>query len=402
VADACTGGGTNDPWWKVTERRVYVLKQALAGPGGFIENMKPNDTMRIIAFSTDKGVNSKAPWTSDQALLKTTVMDAGSYNGDKYRTKGGTNGPSAIADAAKILSNSPPPPAANGLSYKHVVIYLTDGVANVFLNGNTNYAKDVCPQYGGDARALNDVWCQYDKTQPPPGYPANSNGRRPISEMIYQASLIKDAHPEVQIFTVGLANVNPLGLDEVATSPKNLYLATDASLVPTILDQIYDKVVGNCAETGASNWIGKMDAAHTASSPPMPSMPTGVYGYVYLTGNLSTPNIPWTGPGADPRPAKNMIPIMTDLNGNLTYSVPPSAGLAPDTYHATGYVYYKAANVDPTLGGDGQSRQYSRLMQDGLAVQDVTFTLTPSQVLGSTQVVDPLNLDLNLNVSLCK
>ena len=41
-------------------------------------------------------------------------------------------------------------------------------------------------------------------------------------------------------------------------------------------------------------------------------------------------------------------------------------------------------------------------MQDGLAVQDVTFTLTPSQVLGSTQVVDPLNLDLNLNVNLCK
>jgi len=53
---------------------------------------------------------------------------------------------------------------------------------------------------------------------------------------------IKDAHPEVQIFTVGIANVNPLGLDEVATSPKNLYLATDASLVPTVLDQIYDKV----------------------------------------------------------------------------------------------------------------------------------------------------------------
>ena len=111
-------------------------------------------------------------------------------------------------------------------------------------------------------------------------------------------------------------------------------------------------------------------------------------------------NIPWSGPGADPRGGVvNMVPIVTDLNDNLTFSIPPANGLPAGTYHATGYVNYKAANASPTVGGDGKSRQYSRLMQNGLPVQNITFDVTPSDVLGSSVVVDPLRFDLNLNVN---
>jgi hypothetical protein len=395
------GAGATSAWKKVTERRIYVVKQALAGPGGFIENMKPNDTMRIVTFSTD-GINKGPGWTSDQTALKNTVMLAGSYNGDRYRTSGGTPGPKAIKGAGEVLDNEPPPAPTNGQSFKHVVIYMTDGVANIWLNGNMvyNYATDVCPQYGGDSRAINDVWCQYDKQ----GYPAHSRGPRPISSMIIEAGKIKDKHPEMQFFTVAVAQVNPLGLDEVATSPKHLYLATDAGLVSAVLDQIYDKVIGPCTETGTTTWINKIDDTHRADSPPMPALPSGVYGYVYLTNDLNQPvEVVWSGPGSDPRGAsKNMIPIVTDMNGNLTYNVPAANGLAPGTYHVTGYVNYKAADDNPTEGGDGKSRQYSRLMQDGLPVQNIAFTLTPSEVLGASVVVDPLRLDLNLNVDVCK
>jgi hypothetical protein len=149
--------------------------------------------------------------------------------------------------------------------------------------------------------------------------------------------------------------------------------------------------------------VGSIDAAHRADSPPMPNLPDGVYGYVYLTNDLGQPvSVPWSGPGADPRGnGTNMIPVVADPGGNMIYSVPPSAGLAAGVYHVVAYVDYKAADAAPTAGGDAQSRQYSRLMQDGLPVQNVSFTLTPSQVLGSSIVIDLLYLDLNLNVNLC-
>jgi hypothetical protein len=208
----------------------------------------------------------------------------------------------------------------------------------------------------------------------------------------------------MQLFTIAVAQVNPLGLDEVATSPKYLYLATDATKLYAVLDAIYDAAVGPCAETGTSDWIGQMKDTHRADSPPMPSLPLGVYGYVYITNDVGNPvNIPWSGPGADPRGGVvNMVPIMTDLNNNLTFSIPPTNGLPAGTYHATGYMNYKAANASPTVGGDGKSRQYSRLMKDGLPVQNIAFDITPSDVLGSSVVVDPLRFDLNLNVNLCK
>ena len=182
-------------------------------------------------------------------------MNAGNYNNDKYRTSGGTPGPQAIKAAGEVLANNPPPALPGGQDYKHVVIYMTDGVANVFLNGTTNYAKDVCPQYDGDNRAINDAWCQYDKE----GYASNPNGPRPISSMILEAGKIKTKNPEMQLFTIAVAQVNPLGLDDVATSPKYLYLANDATKLYAVLDAIYDAAVGPCAETGTSTWIGKMD-----------------------------------------------------------------------------------------------------------------------------------------------
>lgn len=395
---AC-GGGPSDPWWKVTERRIYVLKQALAGPSGFVENMKPNDQMRIITF-TGGSINKGPGWSSDKTALKNTVMNAGKYNNDRYRTSGGTPGPQALKAAAEVLDTEPPPVPTNGDTYKHVVIYMTDGVANVFMNGVTNTAFDVCPQYNKDSRAINDAWCQYDKQE----YPKNANGARPISAMILKAAEIKANHPEMQLFTIAVAQVNPLGLDEVATSPRYLYLATDASLVNTVLDQIYEKVIGPCAETGSGLWIGDMQDTHRADSPPMPSMPAGIYGYAYIVtspGNIPV-NIPWSGPGADPRGGvTNMVPIVTDLNDNLTYSIPPANGLSAGTYRVSGYVNYKATNASPTVGGDGKSRQYSRMMKDGFETP-VTFEIKPSEVLGSSVVVDPLRFDLNENVNLCQ
>lgn len=396
AAENCNGG--NDYWKTKEQRRIYVLKQALIQSGGFIDAMKNGDKMRIISFSTTK-IDGGTTWygVDEAAALKQSVLDAGKYNGDSYRTSGSTPGPQALQKATQILSSSPPPAPANGLSYRHVVIYLTDGVANVFLNGDWNYAKDVCPEFGGDERALNTARCQYDQDN----YAANPKGERPISAMITQAGKLKKAYDDMQLFVVALANVNPLGLDEVASNPKMLYLATTPDLVKIILDQIRDKVEAPCTETGNPDYINFIDSGHTGTVTAPPPQPLGVHGYLKLYDQNYTPvNVPWTGTGADPRGSnQNYIPISQDgLGGKLGVEIPATSGLAPGIYHMQAYVYYKAAAPE----GDGFSRKYDHIIVNGQVVQDKTFTLTPQDLLGASKLLDPVRLDLDPDAVLCK
>jgi hypothetical protein len=400
-AVTCAGG--DDFWKNEKERRIYVLKHALTDPGGFISSMKQGDQMRILAFSTD-GISKGNKWygKQDASALTTAVMNAGTvakYGNDPYRTSGGTPGPQGIQAAAQVLANNRPPATTNGLEYRHVVIYMTDGVANVFLDGVWNFATDVCSEFNhqGDTRALNTPRCQYDQD----GYPDSGHGRRPISAMIDQANRMKQNYDDMQLFVIALAQVNPFGLDQVASSPKMLYLAGQDGLVKSVLGDIINDINRPCTPSGGAAWADQIDAAHTANFTTGPNLPMGVYGYVYLKDDRGAPvNVPWVGGGADPRPQQNMIPITQSTangGGKLAFEIPPTVGLSAGVYHMTAYVNYKAAQPD----GDGISRQYDQLKKNGESVAEVTFTLTPSDLLGSTLVLNPLRLDLNDSILLC-
>lgn len=392
---------SNDYWKTVSERRVYVLKNALTGPGGFIESLRTNDTMRIISFSSD-GINTGPGWSNDKVALKQSVMDAGKVANDPYKTSGGTPGPRALQQAYSVLQSSLPTTAPNGQDYKPVVIYMTDGVANIFLDSrNTwNFARDICPEYNGDLRALNTPRCQYD---PAPGYlPHPTYGKRPISAMIEQAGKMKNTYEDLQLFVVALGQVNVLGLDEVASDPTSVFPARSADLVTTVLRSIKAKAEGPCIPTTAGDWISHIDSAHTAALTGGPPLPAGVYGYVYLTDDKGAKvSVPWSGPGTDPRlPGdSNAIPITQDgLGESLSYTVPTQNGLLPGVYRLKGAVYYKAAFPD----GDGVSRQYDQLKPDLTSEQFMQFELTPSQALGSAVVLDPIRFKLRDDIVLCE
>jgi hypothetical protein len=399
VPQSCPNGG-GDYWKTASERRIYVLKNALTGPNGFIESMRAYDTMRIITFTTDNSnnvnVNTGPSWSTDKAALKQTVMDAGKVNNDPYRTSGGTPGASALQKAYNVLVSSPPPAATNGQPYKNVVIYMTDGVANMFLTGNVvNYAKDICPEYNGDSRALNSPRCQYDAL----GMAPSSYGPRPISAMILQAANMKSAFSTLQLFVLALGQVNVLGLDQVASDPSLVFAARDPSVVNLVLDQIQAKAEGPCIPMTAAQWQSHIDSGHTANLPAL-NLPLGVYGYAYLYDSNHVPvSVPWTGQGTDPRGSNvNAIPITQDGPGEqLGYTIPSQNGLAPGNYFLQAYVAYKAALPD----GDGASRIYDQMKPGLTTEQEYAFTLTPSQVLGSSVVLDPLKLQLKTDANVC-
>jgi len=368
--DRCTGG-SNSAWKNVDERRIYIAKQAILH---LIDRMGPYDTMRVIAFSTSQSGNAFASpaWSSDKTILTTTVINAGMYNNDPYRTNGGTSGPQALDKAAKMFlaSNGYVPTAANGQSFKPVVIYLTDGVANVFLDGTTNTARDICG-YMSTNRAL--------ETADPCQIGTTSRGTlRPISAMINVAYNMKTAMPNLTIYAIGLAQAPATGLPQVASTPSMFYQAPYPGDLASTLDAIQLNASSGttCTPLGGDQWVDHVDAAHTADSPPF-DLPGGTYGSVYLYSDGS--NTPIAS-----------VPITQDTEtGKLTFA---ASGLMPGSYRVQAYIAYK--------GDDQASRQYDWIVDPNTqqGATSSTIQLGAPQQPGETRVLDPLYLDLCVQV----
>src|SRR5258706_13622733 len=96
--------------------------------------------------------------------------------------------------------------APNGADYKPVVIYFTDGVANYFLDGTENTARDICASMS-EAQALTTADpCQIGTTAAP------NSKERPISAMITVANTMKSNINGISIYAIGLAQVPQTGL----------------------------------------------------------------------------------------------------------------------------------------------------------------------------------------------
>ena len=271
--DTCQGG-PNSPWWKNADRRVSITKAAIRD---FVNALGPNDTMRYTAFSTrgdfpgNTQVIPSNGYTNNKATLLGALDGLGSYNNDPNRTQGGTPGPQALNKAKSIILSAPTT-APNGQAYRRVVVYLTDGVANVFINGTQNQARDKCGNLSVNA-AVNTPFCQT-------GYSDAAGMWRPISAMIEEAKGIKQADPTVQIYVVALAGVATDGLKDVASSPSMLYSANNPGIVDDILRTIREQASGStCLRQGGTDWKANIADANWGEFSVAPyNVPRGVYG----------------------------------------------------------------------------------------------------------------------------
>ncbi len=368
---SCQAGGSNGVWRKYQERRIYKAKDAIYS---LIDAMDPADTMRVVVFSS--GVSSSAKsyptsgWSRDRGILKDAVKNAGTYNNDPYRTQGGTPGADGLQEASKSLSIAPST-APDGRDYKPVIIYLTDGMANFFLDGSSpNNADDIC----GDVSPVSARWvtakCQTGTTA--------SGKLRPISAMIDQANKIKQSNSDVVLYTVGMSQMDPAGLPQVASSPNNFYPVTNPDGIKSILFQIKGEITGPCQEAGASG-SGYIDVIKPANWPnPLPNAgdPT-VVGYVELYDqnmNLLPSDI-----------ARQPIRHKTvGGNDHLTWSLPQGKGLAPGNYIAKAWIYYK--------GDDGVTRVYDTFLNQSTLKYEKTmaFSVSYKNVLGNELVISQI------------
>jgi hypothetical protein len=372
-----------DIWHTQSERRVYVAKNAIYN---FINKMDANDTMRLIIFSSNSSgqgyASSPAGWNGNQATLRTTVQNAGMYNNDPYKTYGGTAGAQAMQQARQLLATVPSQ-APNGQEYKPVVIFMTDGVSNYFLDGTRNDARDVCGSMSV-FQALNTPYpCQTGTT---------SSGReRPITAMLTQANQMKSTYPNLALYVIGMANAPSTGLDRVASDPSMYFQATQAGVVDSILTQINAQVEGGtCTPTGGFEWLDHVDTPHLPSTTVFPDLSATTLGYMYIYE-----------PSAGI--AKYTLPIQHDpITGKLSFAIPPpdpsnpsSTGITPGNYEMAAYVGYK--------GDDQVSRSYDWFINPGTlqGAGRTSFAVTSASTLGRSVPLDPVFLDLRPTVRVC-
>lgn len=397
--DKCSGG-PNSPWWNYQERRIYIAKQAITS---FIDLMDANDTMRFTVFtdgnsSVNDGNTKVIPvsgWSGDKALLKAELLKAGTMSGstDPYLTQGGTPGAQAMNKARSVVAGSPDV-APNGRAYRNVVIYLTDGVANVFLNGNSNTARDICGDITIQA-ARNTPRCQIGTT--------SSGTLRPIDAMIAEAQRIKDSDPQLSLYVVALAGVATDGLQKVASDSSMLYSATDPNAVTSIFQTINAQVEGNnCKPAGGTEWLSKINPENYASFPPPTVWPADKIGDVYIYQKGGSTPIRILPMVPDPLTGKMSYSTINtkDANGNYTAPIERQP-LAAGEYEIEAAVGFKTN----APRGDGRSLLYrwqvainrgsfEGSLRDGI-------TVTPASTLNDTIVLDPLWMDLEPTIRLC-
>jgi hypothetical protein len=204
--------GAGAPWRRIQERRIYAAKQAIRL---LIDQLNPNDTMRLIAFST-KGIDTNRRWTSNKRRLRHDLLDIGAYQGKPYRTAGAAPSASALFKARQLLAQMPQT-APNGLPYSQPkVIFITDSIANRFLKANggwVNRPNDTCP---GVPNADEIASCHVGYTSSIPPIP------KPITAMVLQADLLKQG---ATVYVIALASVDHIGLTLVASAPHYPYFA---------------------------------------------------------------------------------------------------------------------------------------------------------------------------------
>ncbi len=376
-ATQCTGVAlvsrcTTIGWTPTSERRVYIAKQAIHS---FIDQMGTNDSMRIVSysgnlngsFSDSNAISSLTKawptngWSNDKNTLKQAVLSAGAINGDSYYTRGGTPSATGIASGNQVLSAAPT--SSGGQDYKRVIIFLTDGVANVFKDGHMPSSNE----------------CESEIASCQLGY---KNGQaKPITAMALEAANLKQLGT---VYAVAFAGVDETGLQDVASASNYPYFssANRPEELRTILNDISTDVkLGDCVPSGGTTFLNTITDDRVGTVSPVGPQTYPTVGYVYLYDN-----------NGNPLPAgKDKAPIMVDpQTGTLSYRF---SDLTPNTtYQMSAFVAYQ--------GDDDISRSYDQIFNPNLQSTDSrrSFTLQSAGSLGRVVPMEPLYLDMNGSV----
>jgi hypothetical protein len=386
----CTSG-PNTAWPNVNERRIKIAKDVL---NDFVDELsnqvssgqRPHDVMRIVTFAGDFGdyVNNNgdtgdnaaavasltnvypASWTADPAVLENAIQQAGSVNGDPYLTDGSTPSAVGLARASQVFAAAPET-APDGQKYRRMVIFVTDGVANVLRNGMLN-------NYNGCSAET--VACQGGTIPPgdPNGMPAPLQAMINEGQNLYQ-EYIQDT--EGSVYIVALGEIEETGLAQVTNDSRLVLSAEDGDRLGEIFGDIQeDAVYGECKAAKGTR-TDTMSANTVATNPGgFDGLTQSTVGYVYLTHNDSNQVIAPVEITADPQSRK------------LRYRVEE---LPPGTYTMKAFVGHRPVE-------DNTSRSYDLFVDTLPGADNVRVNVTSGAASLNGIVEYSFTLDLSKSV----
>ncbi|WP_161569182.1 VWA domain-containing protein [Candidatus Oscillochloris fontis] len=391
-----------DYWWTTeSQRRIYVAKKALErlvtltnmpGNPGYT-NTRPSDQMAVVWFNEAVSSSNVQAFSNNPTTLKNFIKKLNNVNGN-YRSAGGTNGAGGLYRASLLYQNAPKTVSFNGsnVEYKRVVLFLTDGVSNYFLNTSASDLKGPLSSYNTfkknstcynlGSKAIESASCQ--TTEVGGTYKKDSKTYdRPITQMILTSqNNLRNSTINAEVFVIALSNIPATGLSTGIPSQSDyffpapsLQVAADGTTnVDQIIDTINTKVETNECVVGAS---GSTSSIITESE--FGSNPSGFsYPQVGLV-TISNETNSYTSP------------ILAGDNGALRYHF---TAIPQGTYRLQAFMYYRHP-LDP----EGVSaRMYGNLFSGGASAQDMTVYVTPDAVTTSNRIELPLTLKLTGNV----
>jgi hypothetical protein len=359
---------------------------------------RPYDKMGVVWFTANVPTSQTKDFSSVPADLKTFILNANNGNGS-YRSQGGTNGAGGLYRASLMYGN---PSAvatytdATGKTrnYKRVVLFITDGVSNQFLDQNASdllggQSSDTTYPVGSYCRGLaslvvesaqcqtSDVGGKYVKNK-------TTTWDRPVTQMTTtSANNLRNATVNASVFVIALSSIPATGLkDGVASSTSYFFsaesLTTDTKTGKTNVDGIIDTInnkvtLGDCVPGPSGAVTGSVQTDQ----------------FVNGTGGLSYPQV---GTVAITGATTLTAPIIAGKGGVLSYNFP---SVPQGSYRLEAHLYYHHP-LDPV----GVMREYSKIWSAGQALSDFTVDVSPStQGTSFSQKIDqPLTLKLNGDV----
>lgn len=295
------------------QRRIYIAKDVLRA---FAQNVqdtsfsRPNDIVRILPFTGDVGdfydgsnpaANANQPataivnsikqrlvpgaWVNTYAALSGAIENAGMINGDPYLTNGATSSASGLRAAYEILDGPDTPdhvPGNPALQYRKIVIFVTDGVANVFTNGLYNNQPGCIGEF------------QECNTGDPVTLPGGTEVLKPLDAMVEEARRLKVNVLEPtdgKLYVIALAGVDTTGLGSVASGQDAVQQADNPEALRLILENIrQDALFGECVQGSTLNPVNNIGTGNVASIANW-SLSSDEAGYVYLWAEGSNPSV---------------------------------------------------------------------------------------------------------------
>jgi hypothetical protein len=240
------GAGTgSDRWWApASERRIAVFKNSISylieqlnmpGNPGYNPAL-PSDEVSLVWFHHAQTRGMTTTWSSDPVLLRNAVLQAGSYQGDNYRTLGGTNVAAGLYRAALLLQQRQSSVVFNNqnYAYRRAVLLASDGTAKDFFNPNAanlsggNSNSSTYP-VGSECRALGLEVIHSIPCQTTEGGGLYQGFDRPITQMIKVANdyIKNDPQTNADLFVLSPFHDPRIGLKEqVASSAEHFFTIT--------------------------------------------------------------------------------------------------------------------------------------------------------------------------------